>query len=41
MTPHAHLPADPPREPLALTLIAFAGLVAFVFGVILLWAAAS
>jgi hypothetical protein len=42
MTPHAHRgPAEPPREPLAMTLIAFAGVVLVVFAVILLWAAAS
>jgi hypothetical protein len=45
VTPHAHRrylsPPEPPREPLALTLIAFAGVVAFIFGVILLWAAAA
>jgi hypothetical protein len=46
MTPMAHRgpylpPAEPPREPLALTLLAFAGLALFVVGVILLWVAAS
>ena len=43
MTPHARRrylpPAEPPREPLAMTLLAFAGLVFFIFGVILLWTA--
>jgi hypothetical protein len=43
MTPQAHrhylLPPEPPREPLALTLIAFAGVVLCILGVILLWAA--
>jgi hypothetical protein len=34
-------PAEPPREPLALTLVAFAGVAFFIFGVILLWVAAS
>jgi hypothetical protein len=45
VTPHAHRrylpPAEPPREPLALTLLAFAGVVLFVLAVIWLWAAAS
>jgi hypothetical protein len=44
MTPMAHRgpylpPAEPPREPVALMLIAFAGVALFVVGVILLWAA--
>ena len=43
--PHARRryvpPVEPSHEPLALTLIAFAGVVFFVFGMILLWVAAS
>ena len=45
MMPHARRryvpPAEPPREPLAMTLLAFAGVIFFIFGVILIWAAAS
>lgn len=43
MIPHAHRrylpPAEPPREPLALTLVAFAGVALFIAAVLLLWVA--